>query len=651
MRRWYWRGSHRSKASCLRGSPPEKQARRRSRFCSLCLACLICAWGLAAFAESSVNIAVLQDKAIALRLYERRYWQVLLHYEPKGSGIESLVDDPGFFLSASGKTDPQAELLATLEALFGAPEPSAPDVRCRFLARRAWLQAEMGIAVSDLDALSCPEFSGVWQRVAPQSATLVFPGSYTNSPASMFGHTLLIFTGPYKSKPLAHAAGYSAFTNESNGLVYALKGITGGYRGYFTLLPYYEKIKEYSGLERRDMWEYRLRLSPVQTEKMFLHLWELRDVYSDYFFFDENCSYNLLYLIEAARPDLQLTGPRPLWVMPIDTVRLLNQHGLLEAPEYRPSLATRLRLSAGQLDAEQTVAALRLVRGEGLAKDLVFAGKSRAQVLETAAESIELQYVQHKLDLSSYRQRYLAVLAERSRLRCAEGLPLAEALLRPDYGHGSSRFGVGVGVEDSRWFQEWRLRPAYHSLLDPPEGFLAGSQIILGDLAVRVKHASGTIQLERFRLVDIISLAPIHSFDKPISWQARIGLRRITLDDSRTLGLYLNPGGGFSIQNAWGLGYLLLESEGLVTGALQDSLALGFGAGSGWIMQWGRRWRAHLRVRYMAYLSDKRLRLFSVEVNQGLKINRQNSLSIEISRQARSGRWGTTGTFFWNHYW
>jgi hypothetical protein len=280
---------------------------------------LIFAWGISAFAESGVDIAVLQDRAIALRLYERRYWQVLLHYEPKGSGVESLVDDPGFFLSASGKTDPRAELLATLEALFVAADPGAPDVRCRFLARRAWLQAEMGIAVSDLDAVSCPEFAGAWQRVAPQSATLVFPGSYTNSPASMFGHTLLIFTGPYQSKPLAHAASYSAFTNESNGLVYALKGITGGYRGYFTLLPYYEKIKEYSGLERRDMWEYRLRLSPTETEKMFLHLWELRDVYSDYFFFDENCSYNLLYLIEAARPDLELTGPRPLWVMPIDT--------------------------------------------------------------------------------------------------------------------------------------------------------------------------------------------------------------------------------------------------------------------------------------------------------------------------------------------
>ena len=52
------------------------------------------------------------------RLAEERAWNVLLHYEKAGSGMESLVDDPKFFLAPDGKKDPQAEIEATLAGLF-----------------------------------------------------------------------------------------------------------------------------------------------------------------------------------------------------------------------------------------------------------------------------------------------------------------------------------------------------------------------------------------------------------------------------------------------------------------------------------------------------------------------------------------------------
>ena len=52
------------------------------------------------------------------------------------------------------------------------------------------------------------------------------------------------------------------------------------------MLPYYEKIKEYSNLENRDIWEYSLEFTPDEVERMLLHLWELKDIYTDYYFFD-----------------------------------------------------------------------------------------------------------------------------------------------------------------------------------------------------------------------------------------------------------------------------------------------------------------------------------------------------------------------------
>ena len=64
----------------------------------------------------------------------------------------------------------------------------------------------------------------------------------------------------------------------SNGFAYAVKGIFGLYKGYYSILPYYVKVREYNDLERRDVWEYTLNLTPPEVVRMFRHIWELRDI-------------------------------------------------------------------------------------------------------------------------------------------------------------------------------------------------------------------------------------------------------------------------------------------------------------------------------------------------------------------------------------
>ena len=51
---------------------------------------------------------------------ENEAWLSLVHYRPKSfGGYESTVDSETFFLSPEGKTNPQAELEATI-ALFNS---------------------------------------------------------------------------------------------------------------------------------------------------------------------------------------------------------------------------------------------------------------------------------------------------------------------------------------------------------------------------------------------------------------------------------------------------------------------------------------------------------------------------------------------------
>ncbi len=78
---------------------------------------------------------------------------------------------------------------------------------------------------------------------------------------SVFGHTLLRISSSYKSPLLSSAVNYAANDTDSNGLLYAFKGIFGFYPGYFSLLPYHQKLNDYSGVEHRDIWEYTLNLS------------------------------------------------------------------------------------------------------------------------------------------------------------------------------------------------------------------------------------------------------------------------------------------------------------------------------------------------------------------------------------------------------
>ena len=100
-------------ASCAQ---PQTETRQKGRWFPLCLVFLLLLSAVPAAASSYLD--ELLARAEALQLHQDRYWQILLHYKPARGGVESLIDDPRFFLAATGKNDPAAELAATLEALF-----------------------------------------------------------------------------------------------------------------------------------------------------------------------------------------------------------------------------------------------------------------------------------------------------------------------------------------------------------------------------------------------------------------------------------------------------------------------------------------------------------------------------------------------------
>ena len=150
-------------------------------------------------------------------------------------------------------------------------------------------------------------------------------------------------------------------------------------------MPYYLKVREYTDLENRDIWEYELNLSPEEIDRLLMHAWELGPIHFDYYFFDENCAYHLLGLLEAARPDLELTKGFRWWAIPSDTVReVVKQKGLVKRDPVSP-LERHGDPPSARADEPAGAGADRLLaRGSRPRRTLPFTTLSRASASPSA---------------------------------------------------------------------------------------------------------------------------------------------------------------------------------------------------------------------------------------------------------------------------
>lgn len=503
---------------------------------------------LALFACAPLYAAPHLDDQRLQQLANDPFWLSLGHYESgKFKGWRSYVSDKKFFLAPDGAHHPDQELKATVEALYAPASLGEKHAQCVYPARTRWLKDQLDL--SDLPALDCKEFKQWFKDVAPHSAVMIFPAAYLNSPSSMFGHTLLrIDQADVQSNNtalLSYAINFGAYIEGSdNSILYAWKGLMGGYPGLFALVPYQEKLSEYRSLENRDLWEYRLNLTQVETERMVEHVWELKQIQFDYFFFDENCSYRLLELLQVARPSLRLTEQFPLTAIPTDTVKAVKEAGLVEKIDYRPSRERELLERAKPLDSDEQQWVLKISDDQKQLQDPAF----KAIAKDRQALIIDAAY-----RLGRYRANGLERDTERSQrsfelLRAINQNPAPDLKIErpglPEDGHESRTWQAGIGTRGDKAFGEYGLRMAYHDLNDNAEGFPLGAQIEILQMKLR-QYEGNHWQLQQLDLATIRSLTPRNELLQPWSWQVTGGLERVPgKHDDETLVSHVNGGAG-----------------------------------------------------------------------------------------------------------
>lgn len=518
------------------------------------------------------------------------YWHRLLRDpSPDDTRYRSQADRSDFFLSSQGAQDAGAELEATLAAFAGPWTGKADDhPACRFPARHRWLAQRLPEAAAQWPLADCPELKTWLEALDTAQVTLVFASDYLNNPSSMFGHTLLRLdarTQTDDNRLLAYAINYSAQTNTSNGLEFAWKGLTGGYPGAFSLLPYYEKVKEYNDWESRDLWEYELALTQDETDALILAYWEWRQLTAPYYFLSRNCSYELLGLIEMARPGLRLQEQFPVQAIPTDTLRaVLDQPGLLRRVTWRAASGTRQRVAVERNAPAVNRAALALMQAPDSPVLATLTPEQQGQALETAYDDLYSRYIAREVPKADTPETLRQLLVMRSRVPVPDQrVTPARPVVDPAGGHGTSRWGVAVG-HDHEDFAVLRIRPAYHDWLDASGGYRDGARIDFLDINLRADRDG--LGIEEATLVGIDSLAPANGLRQPLSWAVRFGIDR-ALPDRRAR--HDNPRRHAMTVLEGGAGLSLRAGQALCYGQSHSDLRGGGGLDKGWEAGTGAR--------------------------------------------------------------
>jgi hypothetical protein len=494
-----------------------------------------------------------------------RSWKNLLFYSSRWLGGDtSIVDSPSFFLDKDGASNAEAELTAFLSRLetdtMSLPEEQR--ISCRFPARTAWVKATFPELL--LPKISCPQYESWLQVSQPFGLSIIFSSYFVNNPSSMMGHTFLrIRRGEIRSSPLLdQSVNFAASPTHQIPILYNIDGLIGGFPGTFSMLPYYLKVQEYANAESRDLWEYDLALDQIETRRVMASLWEVAPQRIDYYFFDENCSAVLLYLVQNARRDLYLTRRLGSWVHPSDTLRYLMEEGkMVKAIVYRPSsrsryLAQRELLTKTEQGIADDMASRKMLETE---RYLALSNDRKAMVLDELMAFIEYDEGLYGAKKSTkYAQIYDRLLTLRSELSSAPLTRFQEpADEAPHLGHKGRRLGFGLGQFHGHNEVQLEYRPGQHDLLSPAIGYPPELSIQLGKTRLNFEEGK-TARLRSTEFFHIQSFNPSRSGRFPWSWQLQNNFEN-TL--SRRVNLFGSLGQSWSIGSREDFAFLFVDTR------------------------------------------------------------------------------------------
>lgn len=548
----------------------------------LCLIAIVCIF-------TNISHANEPTEADLSQWSQSAEWQRLLHYKVSAYGkLRSLVDGKGFFFAQDGKTNPLSELKASIVAMKDSTLKVGKyslQPQCAFPARYAFLKNKVKIQAQDKTCPKLDEFMASFKD--PETISVVFSSAYPNNPASMFGHTFIKVNSKKRADIVDIGINYAArVSDDENPFAFMYFGLTGGYEGVWSTEVYHSKIKEYIQGENRDLWEYELNFTKDETKRFLYHLWELEtNGYFDYYFFDENCSYQILAAIEAIKPEWNVTH-HTIYMIPGESVKnLFSRTDIVKNVNFRPSIQKQVLQKYQALTPDELIEFNDLIKR----KDPKLAKSPLA--LEAAILYYEfLNLKKHwKISKEDHTQQ-LAILDRRATFgqipELEKRLKAIPPETRPDLGHDSYALSVSQSYrkrEDSfgsGMTTNIKIKSAYHDLMNNDLGYKRYSHIDFPGVEFQYDSDLDSFRLNEIIALNVTSLPPMNLLSKAPSWKIESGLytaRDYGCLNCRHTFLEVGIGASFSLFNEFNLFYALMTARG----EAYDGLSRGYRYGPG----------------------------------------------------------------------
>jgi hypothetical protein len=179
-----------------------------------------------------------------------------------------------------------------------------------------------------------------------------------------------------------------------------------------------------------------------------------------------------------------------------------------------------------------------------------------------------------------------------------------------------------------------------------------GAQINFMELSFRYYFDDDKLRLHRWRVVDILSLAPWNGIFKPISWKVNVGAEEMLLADGRDHPvLRLNAGGGLSGSlGSSGIAYVIPEADLQASTRLDNDFALGFGGTAGLMVNPAKDWKVNLWAQGLFYSAGDEHRKFTAGLQQNYRFTTNRSVSLDALREQAYNIYRTDITARMNWY-
>lgn len=490
---------------------------------------------LNAFLLSAVRdltfIAVFSSPAAASDLLAD--WNQLLHF---GNETSRVISEE-FFVSANGRSQATEELAASITLLQGG---QGKRFACQFPARYLLLRKHMP-TLPEFDLADCPELQTFLMEMQGDELSLVYASEYLDSPASAFGHILLLIRDRNASIDLGIAVHFAAETEKVGGSAYITRGLGLSQRfdAYFMRERFFRKRFEYNQQEQRALHVYPLNIKKGALAGLKLHLYELRKARFQYQFIQENCAYQIAHLVKLAHETPYL--PETKWrTLPIEVVKN-NKDAISGKEVYLPTI-TRLNALSNSLSPTELDQARQRIETGG-----ADAEKDSSKINETIHLFHEYQFRRHRKNVSAYADASVI-----------QYIPSTESqqpkIAEPLNSKPGGRLGAGTYWDEEGgkpWFR-FRMFNRDHDDLADHIGMASRSTLNL--LAVELTGFPGTSNALHIRRLDLISIEsnpPPGPLIHPLGWKFWLGGNRENHNENYRHGAEIGIGRSDDIRSLW----------------------------------------------------------------------------------------------------